>query len=31
MDDDLLAIMSPVDVVNVAREMKVIVLEGDDE
>ena len=31
MDDDLLAIMSPVDVVNVAREMKVLVLEGDDE
>jgi hypothetical protein len=31
MDDDLLAIMSPVDVVNVAREMKVLILEGDDE
>jgi hypothetical protein len=31
MDDDLLAIMSPVDVVNVAREMKVLVPEGDDE
>jgi hypothetical protein len=31
MDDDLLAIMSPVDLVNVARELKILNLEPDDE
>jgi len=31
MADDLLAIMSPVDVVNVARELKILVLEGKNE
>ena len=31
MDADLMAMLSPVDVVNVARELDIPVLEGDGE
>ena len=31
MDDNLLDLMSAVDVMNVARELKILSLEGDDE